>query len=51
MGIFLPFNYLAFGKFCQACHTVHSGSSAAQNTRMAVGFCIICHVVGTALVN
>jgi predicted CXXCH cytochrome family protein len=51
MGIFQPFNYLAFGKFCQACHAVHGGSSAAQNTRMAVGFCIICHVVGTALVD
>ena len=43
MGIFQPFNYLSFGKMCQACHTIHGGSTAAKNTRMGVGFCIICH--------
>lgn len=51
MGIFQPFNYLAFGKACQACHAVHGGSSTAQATRMGVGFCIICHFVGVALVE
>jgi len=51
MGIFQPFNYLAFGKACQACHAVHGGSSTAQATRMGVGFCIICHFVGVALVD
>jgi predicted CXXCH cytochrome family protein len=51
MGIFQPFNYLFFGKACQACHAVHGGSSTAQATRMGVGFCIICHFVGVALVD
>jgi len=43
MGIFQPFNYLTFGKMCQACHTIHGGSTAAKSTRMGVGVCIICH--------
>jgi len=51
MGIFQPFNYLAFGKFCQACHAVHGGSSTAQYTRMGVGVCVICHFAGVALVG
>jgi predicted CXXCH cytochrome family protein len=51
MGIFQPFNYLFLGKACQACHAVHGGSSTAQATRMGVGFCIICHFVGVALVD
>jgi predicted CXXCH cytochrome family protein len=51
MGIFQPFNYLFFGKACQACHAVHGGSSTAQATRMGVGFCVICHFVGVALVD
>ncbi len=49
MGIFQPFNYLTFGKACQACHSVHGGSSEAQATRMGIGVCIVCHVVGTSL--
>jgi predicted CXXCH cytochrome family protein len=51
MGIFQPFNYIAFGKFCQACHAVHGGSSGAQWTRMGIGVCVICHFAGTALVG
>ena len=51
MGVFQPFNYLLFGKACQACHAIHGGSSAAQATRMAVGVCVVCHFVGTALVG
>jgi predicted CXXCH cytochrome family protein len=51
MGVFQPFNYLFFGKACQACHTVHGGSAASQATRMGVGFCIVCHFAGTALVG
>ena len=49
MGIFQPFNYLTFGKACQACHAVHGGSSGAQWTRMGVGFCVICHFVGVSV--
>lgn len=49
MGIFQPFNYLTFGKACQACHAVHGGSSSAQWTRMSVGFCVICHFVGVSV--
>lgn len=51
MGIFMPFNYLAYGKMCQACHTVHGGSKKERWTRMGVGFCVICHFTGTALVD
>jgi len=51
MGVFQPFNYLTFGKACQACHAVHGGSSKAQAARMGIGFCVICHVVGTSLVG
>ncbi len=51
MGIFQPFNYITFGKMCQACHAVHGGSSGAQAARMGVGVCIICHFAGTALVG
>ena len=51
MGVFQPFNYLTFGKACQACHAVHGGSSGAQAARMGTGVCVICHFVGTALVD
>jgi len=51
MGIFQPFNYLFFGKACQACHTVHGGSAGERWGRMSVGFCIICHFTGTAISN
>ena len=51
MGIFQPFNYLAFGKFCQACHAIHGGSGTAQATRMGIGVCVICHFAGVALVG
>jgi predicted CXXCH cytochrome family protein len=43
MGVFQPVNYLAFGKACQACHTIHGGSTAYKNTRMGTGVCIVCH--------
>lgn len=49
MGIFQPFNYLFFGKACQACHTVHGGSGGAKAARMGLGVCVVCHVVGTSL--
>ena len=51
MGIFQPLNYLTFGKTCQACHTVHGGSAGERWGRMSVGFCIVCHFVGTAIVD
>lgn len=51
MGIFQPLNYLTFGKTCQACHAVHGGSSGAQAARMGAGVCVVCHFVGTAVVN
>lgn len=51
MAIFQPFGYLTFGKACQACHAVHGGSRGAQWGRMGAGVCVICHVVGTSLVN
>jgi predicted CXXCH cytochrome family protein len=51
MGIFQPFNYLTFGKMCQACHTVHGGSASERWGRMGVGFCVICHFVGVAIVG
>ncbi len=51
MAIFQPFNYLTFGKMCQACHTVHGGSPGERWGRMGVGFCIICHFTGVALVD
>jgi len=51
MGVFQPFNYLTFGKMCQACHTVHGGSSGERWGRMGVGFCVICHFVGVGLSN
>lgn len=51
MGIFQPFNYLAAGKMCQACHTVHGGSATERWGRMGVGFCVVCHFVGVALVG
>jgi len=51
MGVFQPFNYLFAGKACQGCHTVHGGSAGEQWGRMGVGFCIVCHVVGTSLVG
>jgi predicted CXXCH cytochrome family protein len=51
MGIFQPFNYLTFGKACQACHTVHGGSAGERWGRMGVGFCVVCHFAGVALVD
>lgn len=51
MAIFQPFNYLTFGKACQACHTVHGGSAAERWGRMSVGFCVVCHFAGVALVD
>jgi len=45
MGVFQPVNYLAFGKACFGCHTVHGGSDAGKLVRMAVGAgvtCVIC---------
>ena len=51
MGIFQPFNYLTVGKMCQACHTVHGGSASERWGRMGVGFCVICHFAGVALVG
>ncbi len=51
MGVFQPFNYLAFGKACEACHAVHGGSATAQWSRMGVGFCVVCHFTGVALSN
>ena len=51
MGIFQPFNYLSNGYMCQACHTVHGGSASERWGRMGVGFCVVCHFVGVALVN
>lgn len=51
MGIFQPFNYLAAGYMCQACHTVHGGSDSERWVRMGVGFCVVCHFVGVAIVD
>ncbi len=51
MGVFQPFNYLTFGKACQACHAIHGGSSGEQAARMGIGVCVVCHVVGTSLVG
>lgn len=51
MAIFQPFNYLFVGKACQACHTVHGGSAGERWGRISVGFCIVCHFVGTAIAN
>ncbi|MFA6472501.1 MAG: cytochrome c3 family protein [Candidatus Latescibacterota bacterium] len=46
MGVFQPVNYLASGKACFGCHTVHGGSTTGKLTRMMVGTgvtCVICH--------
>jgi predicted CXXCH cytochrome family protein len=51
MGIFQPFNYLSSGYMCQACHTVHGGSDSERWGRMGVGFCVVCHFVGVAIVD
>jgi predicted CXXCH cytochrome family protein len=51
MGIFQPFSYLSFGKACQACHSVHGGSSGAKWARMGTGVCVVCHFVGVAIVD
>jgi hypothetical protein len=51
MGIFQPFNYLTFGKMCQACQTVHGGSASERWGHMGVGFCVICHFAGVAIVG
>ncbi len=39
------------GYMCQACHTVHGGSAGERWTRMSVGFCVVCHFAGVALVD
>jgi predicted CXXCH cytochrome family protein len=49
MGVFLPINYLTFGKACQACHPLHGGSPASKSARMGVGVCVVCHFTGVAL--
>jgi predicted CXXCH cytochrome family protein len=49
MGVFQPFNYLTFGKACQACHTVHGGSPVSKAARMGVGVCVVCHFGGIAI--
>lgn len=47
MGIFQPFNYLADGKICTACHAPHGATKTGQAVRMIGGFgstCIPCHI-------
>lgn len=52
MGILFQVpNWLTNGYMCQACHTVHGGSASERWGRMGVGFCIVCHFVGVALVS
>jgi predicted CXXCH cytochrome family protein len=52
MGILFQIpNWLTTGYMCQACHTVHGGSASERWGRMGVGFCVICHFVGVALVG
>ena len=52
MGILFQIpNWLTNGYMCQACHTVHGGSDSERWGRMGVGFCVICHFVGVALVD
>jgi predicted CXXCH cytochrome family protein len=49
MGVFQPFNYLAFGKVCVSCHPAHGGSAPSQLARMTAGIavtCIVCHPTG-----
>ena len=51
MGILFQVpNWLTAGYMCQACHTVHGGSASERWGRMGVGFCVVCHFVGVALV-
>jgi predicted CXXCH cytochrome family protein len=52
MGILFQVpNWLTNGYMCQACHTVHGGSDSERWGRMGVGFCVVCHFVGVALVG
>ena len=52
MGILFQVpNWLANGYMCQACYTVHGGSATARWGRIGVGFCIVCHFVGVAIVG
>ena len=52
MGILFQIpNWLTAGYMCQACHTVHGGSDTERWGRMGVGFCVICHFAGVALVG
>jgi len=52
MGILFQVpNWLTAGYMCQACHTVHGGSASERWGRMGVGFCVVCHFVGVALVD
>lgn len=36
MGIFQPINYLALGKACQACHSIHGGPTVSQAARLGI---------------
>jgi predicted CXXCH cytochrome family protein len=52
MGILFQVpNWLTAGYMCQACHTVHGGSDSERWGRMSVGFCVVCHFVGVAIVG
>jgi predicted CXXCH cytochrome family protein len=47
MGIFQPFNYVAGGKVCTACHAPHGTSGPGHVARMTVGIaatCVPCHL-------
>lgn len=47
MGVFQPFNYLAAGKVCFACHPEHGSSTGRQAARAAAGVaavCVVCHI-------
>lgn len=46
MGIFQPFNYIADGKVCTACHAPHGTSAPGHAARMTLGVaatCVPCH--------
>ncbi|MBI5623295.1 MAG: hypothetical protein HY924_05915 [Elusimicrobia bacterium] len=51
MGAFQPVNWLSAGKACQACHTVHGGSTLFKTAKMATGVCVVCHFVGVAVAD
>jgi predicted CXXCH cytochrome family protein len=52
MGILFQVpNWITNGYMCQACHTVHGGSTSERWGRMGVGFCVVCHFVGVAIVG